>query len=350
MTETAGSRDTSLDVARGVAIILVVLGHSLRGLVAGGVVPQRSLAWLDTWLYLTHLPVFAFAVGVLTPASVARAGTRTYLGRRLGLLAWLYLVWTLLEGAVEVLSTPWKNVPVGWADVLTLWRPIGHLWFLPHLAVATVVLLGVAPWRPGVRAVLGSAAVTVVALAAWGWDPGYAGLQGLALVPCYVAGAAIGHPRLRAVASRAPSALLAVGGLLLTAVVGLGAVWFGPTTPTTQSVRTVPSVALGVVLVAVALVGTISLAVVASRWPRASGWVAYVGRQSLPVYLGHIVVTAGTRVLLLRAGVTAPAVHLVLSATLGVSLPLLLERATRAVPYLFVPPWQVRRGPASAAR
>ena len=67
MTETAGSRDTSLDVARGVAIILVVLGHSLRGLVAGGVVPQRSLAWLDTWLYLTHLPVFAFAVGVLTP-------------------------------------------------------------------------------------------------------------------------------------------------------------------------------------------------------------------------------------------------------------------------------------------
>ncbi len=341
MAEAAAARDNSLDVARGVAMVLVVAGHSVRGLAAAHIGERGTVGPIDTFLYLGRLPVFALAVGLLTPATVARLGPRTYLIRRATLLIYLFLVWTVIEGTAEVLTTRWKNKPVTWLDVLSIWRPIGHLWFMPHLIVVTVLLLVAAPWRRSTRTWLCSAAVVAVSMAAWGTDPGVIGLGGLGLLVWYLFGAWVGADRFARFWRRFSTLALIVAGVVLVAVAIVMVVEWTPTVPTTDSPRTVTSVALGVIAAVVEVAGTFALTTAWSRSPKLSAWIAYVGRESLPVYLAHIMVTAGVRIALVACGVTNMWVHLAVAVPLAVAFPLVLERVTRPVPYLFVPPWVV---------
>ncbi|MBB1513205.1 acyltransferase family protein [Tessaracoccus sp. MC1627] len=136
-------------MARGLAIIGVVVGHALRGLFAAGLADPAQPVWafMDRALYLLHLPVFAFATGLLMPRPVERDGQARYLRERLSLLLYLFLLWTLIEGTAEVLTSSVKNVPVTWVEVLSIWTPLGPLWFLPLLMLATVVVVVLAPWR-----------------------------------------------------------------------------------------------------------------------------------------------------------------------------------------------------------
>ena len=104
------ARDRSLDVARGLAIIGVVLGHVVRGLFAAGLVDPSLARWafIDRALYLFHLPVFAIATGLLMSRPVERDGQTRYLRGRLGMLSYVFLLWTLIEGTAEVLASSVK--------------------------------------------------------------------------------------------------------------------------------------------------------------------------------------------------------------------------------------------------
>lgn len=343
-------------------MMAVVLSHVLRGLFAAGLVdPGLAWAgWLDRGLYLMHLPLFAFVTGLLLAHSVDRDGDAAYLRRRLVLVGWLYLVWALLQGAAEVLTSPIKNVPVTWGDVFALWRPLGHLWFLPWLALATLVVVLIAPWRPGpfhaVALVVGSS----VSLAAWGWELDFAVARGWALIVFFLAGAALTSRRFTASTTRLPPWSVALVGLagLGVWVVAASVPWV--TTPTiVDGGRTPASVALGAGGSLGALIGVLAVSVVVARQPSLSGWLATLGRLSLQVYLAHILFTAGTRIVLVRLGIVDVGVHLTVGVAAGVVGPLLLERATRPVPWLFAPPsgwrhvervWDDRGPPASGGR
>ncbi|MGB8021320.1 MAG: acyltransferase, partial [Candidatus Nanopelagicales bacterium] len=289
------------------------------------------------------LPVFAFATGLLMPRSVDRDGRGAYLRRRLATLAWIYLLWTLIEGTAEVLTSSVKNVPVTWGDVFAVWRPLGHLWFLPLLAIATIVVVAVAPWRPGRVRAAALVAVSVLSLSAWGWGLDNVFARGLALIVFFLVGSAITGARLAAATSRLPSWTVGVAG-----AAGL-AVWVGTasvpwvTTPTiVDDSRTFASVALGMLGSFAALVGVWGVSLLLARTRRAGGWLSYIGRLSLQVYLAHILFTAATRIVLVRLGVLDAGVHLALGVVAGVVGPLLLERVTRPVPWLFAAPWDRR--------
>lgn len=138
MGRVLAQRDSSRDIARGFAIIAVVLGHVLGGLVDAGArdVPD-AVAGLTRALYLTHLPVFAFVTGLLMPASIDRRGARRYLAERISTIAYLYLLWTFIQRSRGSRHVDVKNYPTTWGDVLSVWTPRAHLWLLPTLAVAT---------------------------------------------------------------------------------------------------------------------------------------------------------------------------------------------------------------------
>lgn len=340
---TAG-RDLSLDIARGIAIIAVVASHGLRGLFAAHLVDATLpwAGWLDRTLYLMHLPVFAFATGLLMPRSVDRDGRVAYLRRRLASLAWIYLLWTLIQGTAEVLTSPVKNVPVTWGDVFAVWRPLGHLWFLPLLALATVVVVAVAPWRPGRLRAAALVAVSVASLAAWGWELDNLFARGLALIVFFLVGSAITSARLSAATSRLSGWTVGIGGAAGLAVwVGAAAVpWV--TTPTiVDESRTLASMFLGMVGSLAALVAVWGVSLLLAR-ARSGGWLGYIGRLSLQIYLAHILFTAGTRIVLVHFGVLDVGVHLFLGVVTGVVGPLLLERVTRPIPWLFAAPWDRR--------
>lgn len=340
-------RDQSLDVARGIAIVLVVLGHVVRGLFASGLVDASLAGWafVDKALYLLHLPVFAFATGLLMPRPVERDGQVRYLRGRLAMLVYVFLLWTLIEGTAEVLTSSVKNVPVTWIQVVTIWRPLGPLWFLPLLMLATLVVVVLAPWRGGRVRLLAAGLTVVASVAFWGLEGDYAFTRGLALVAWFVLGALVTFERFGRWSKGArPASLFVIVAMgTLVWVVAAWTPWV--TAPTViDPDRSLLSVAAGVVGVLGALTATLSVSILMARLGSPGALLAYPGRLSLQVYLAHVVFTAGTRVVLVRVGVVDPTTHVALGTAAGIAGPLLLERVTRGLPWLFAPPSRGGRG------
>ena len=63
-------RDRSVDAARGIAIVAIVLGHVERGLASAGVLALHQAATLDRLLYLFHLSTFAYLSGLFVRRAV----------------------------------------------------------------------------------------------------------------------------------------------------------------------------------------------------------------------------------------------------------------------------------------
>lgn len=340
----ATGRDRTIDVARGLAMVAVVAGHALRGLQSAGIAPGAG-AWSDLGLllYLVHLPMFALLTGLLLPAGVDRDGAARYLRRRVPELLYLFVLWTLIQGAFEIAASSLRNGRTTWLEVLTLWVPIAHLWFLPLLVVAVTTVALVSPWRGGPARVVATLAVIAVSLAGWGVDGAYVWERGAALLMFFAAGAWITRARFSGVVAALPPLRLALvalcGGAVLVAIAGVG----DPTAPTMNDpTRTARTVAQGLVATTAGVGGLLALSAIVARFSTVSGWLSHIGARSLPIFLMHILFTAGTRAVLVAVGLADPRVQLVLGTAAGVVGPLLALRALRRAPWVFHAPWVVR--------
>src|SRR5579859_6521902 len=94
-------RDQSLDIAKGIGILLVVLGHCLKGLIASAFFPATA-QWppqvVDA-IYLFHMPLFFVISGHL--ASGKQRPVKSTLAKLLPTIVWPYFLWSILQGLVE---------------------------------------------------------------------------------------------------------------------------------------------------------------------------------------------------------------------------------------------------------
>jgi polysaccharide biosynthesis protein PslL len=131
------ARDTSIDVARGIAIVLVVLGHNAA---LAGAAP----GFVDA-LFLFHVPLF-FLLSGLVQSSHSMGVAFARLSRRLLLP---FLIAALAVGALKLMVRGGSVGPllagIAWGTGQTL--PWSHLWFLPALFLAqlTTQALGQLP-------------------------------------------------------------------------------------------------------------------------------------------------------------------------------------------------------------
>lgn len=315
-------RDQSIDVARGIAIIAIVLGHVERGLASASLLPYDTALTLDRLLYLFHLATFAYLSGLFVRRAVDRDGPRRVITRRVLLFAWLYLLWTVIQGTVRIAASSVANTPVTVGDIARIWIPEGQLWFLPWLIAVTTVAALTQLWRSRVRGFVVLVLAGLLALAVWGYDPLYAFTRGWALLLPFLVGCVVTQPR-HALAARRDGLVLAVGAVGVAAWLWVGLAT-GAATPTTGGeVRSVATVALGVLGCLAGTAATLAMAALVAR-SRAAGVLAPIGRRSLEIFLAHIVVASGTRVVLVQVGVTDPWVHLMLGTGLGVVIPIVI--------------------------
>lgn len=323
------SRDQSVDVARGLAIVAIVVGHVERGLASAALMPSDLAVTLDRVLYLFHLATFAYLSGLFVRRVVERDGVATTIGRRATLFVWLYLLWTVIQGTVRVAASSVANTPVTFGDIAKVWIPEGQLWFLPWLIGVTVIASLAQPWRSRSRAVVVLLAAGMLALAVWGFDPLYAFTRGWALLFPFLVGCVVTQQRHAALARHVgPMVLTAVLGILIWLMIGLGT---GAATPTTGGDgRTALTVALGVAGCLAGTLATLALAALLARSPIGEA-AALVGRRSLEIFLAHIVVASGLRVVLVKVGVSDVWVHLAVATSLGIAIPIVLaELADRS--------------------
>lgn len=127
-----------VDYARGLGIVLVVLGHVLYGMRhASLALPPHSDYLLD-WIYSFHMPLFFFLSGMFVPVSIRKGITR-FVRRRIGTILYCYLLWYVLNVAARVVFGGVTNYQSSWSDLLhVLDRPFGELWFLYVLVICCV--------------------------------------------------------------------------------------------------------------------------------------------------------------------------------------------------------------------
>ncbi|SEJ40241.1 acyltransferase family protein [Demequina mangrovi] len=319
------SRDRSLDIAKGIAIIAIVAGHVWRGLNAAGVVNSKALfEAVDASLYMWHLTVFAFVAGLFVRQGLDREGRWAYAVRRDVTFLWLYMVWSIVQGAAKILGDTATNGEASPTTLLQLWNPDGQLWFLGWIAIVTLVAAALNPWlnRSGGWVVLAVAAA--VSVATWGLNGPYLGTQGAALTGYYMVGVVWRGERFVRFQARFSTAMLSATAVASFTAMAAIAVLQPATPPTTGgATRDVESIVLGVLASTLGLVAVLAAARLLASGRRGVA-LAYIGARSMAVFLGHIVFAVGARAALLALEVHSLPVLVVVSVSVGVVGPLLL--------------------------
>jgi fucose 4-O-acetylase-like acetyltransferase len=317
----ARTRDISLDVAKGVGIILVVIGHAWRGLETAGMIGN---AWLfrlvDQVIYNFHMPLFFLLSGMTFQSWALRRPVGEAAFSRMTRLLWPLVLWTYLFTAARLAAGDAANTQVSGLESLLFFPlpPRDHFWFLWALFLQHLVVLALirfvtgplsAPAWAGLAAlvVLGSS-FTPVGLNAWTFGA-------LTFAGAFLAGLALGQTTFR------PSGPLA---FLLAAAVFLilqAASFQIPASLLTTQV-------LGIILSLAAL----TMILILSRGP-ATGAIrllAYLGAASMGIYLAHTIFSAGTRAVLGRFTPDLTA-HMILGTLAGIIGPLLIYAVIRRV-------------------
>lgn len=340
------SRVAWLDSLRGLAIIVVVLGHINLGLMQAGLTqasPQVFKA-MHNVLYLVHMPLFAFLFGLNIPVAWEKRQSWSYVRSRLVLFFYLYLVWTLIQGTFEVLGSRFSNGDTSWLDLVNIIQPLAHLWYLPWMMIIYLSLLILKPWRSLQRALGGLLVFLALSWLTWGINLDEFYGRGVAIFIFAFAGSLIGTSGLRILETMPVYLLLALALLTSGLFVCLSLSGQALTLPTLEALTiSNQSKLLGMiaswsgVLLCLFWGSLIYRGVQLNRLER-------VGHYSLHIYLMHLLITPTFRIFLVKLGIQDPWFIMLVSLAGGVGIPLLVSKYFRVqLGWLFSLPPRVER-------
>jgi fucose 4-O-acetylase-like acetyltransferase len=284
------SRDDWVDLAKGIGIVLVVYGHVARGLETAGLYPdQQVFELIDSVIYSFHMPLFFVLSGLYFLPTLKHYGSGSLIGRKVDTLIYPYIIWSVIQGSIEVALSHFTNSHTGIGEVLSiLWQPHDQFWFL--YALFFIFLLFAIMFK-------------LAQQAAVSW------LLFLVLLVAFVANVHFGVPAADYVVnygvffacgvllSKYPTALRRVPAGLRA----IGFTFFAICLAQTAChVFALPLGALGRMLSFLLALFSIGCVLVLSRSlkPGLFRWLDVLGRNSMPIYLMHIIFASGTRVML----------------------------------------------------
>ena len=307
MTVPQQERRPWLDVARGIGMILVVIGHMLRGLVSTHLWPAGLLAdWIDYSLYTFHMPLF-FYLSALNVRASLRRGPRAFLIVKAWNIVYPYFLWSLIQGGIIMALGHGVNMPVTGADLADIWfRPVAQFWFLYALMICHVL----AAFVPGCRAMLVLSLLAFIVFELLSVRPTLA--LTLHDLPAYAVGLC-GFQSLSVLARTPKTWLLALSLGFAAAVIAGGALsGMDPT-----GMASVPAEIFGIMLV-VHLSRTFQDYRVA--------WLATIGSTSMTIYILHLLAGAGTRIVMQRLHAPLnPYYYLLVCTSVAIIVPMALH-------------------------
>ena len=313
-------------------MILVVFGHSLRGIVKGGMFSNLTLeGWMDYTVYVFHMPLFFFLAGLNVQHSLRR-GSRNFLVSKAWTIAYPYFLWSILQGCVSIALAQHVNTPTTFTDLVEIWyQPIGQFWFLYSIMICHILV------------VLIPSRLTLIGIAALG----YAAYQILPMryqltmtlydLPFYVAG--LYGPRILVRWQPDPTRGWIAAALAWSAFALM--IWVGGTTSAEN-----PLVPISLPACILGIAGIVLVCKSLDR--RKHRWLATVGVTSMTIYVLHVIAGSGARVIMFKLHVAAnPWLYLVIGTSVGVVVPicvhLLLKRVNLLAAFGLAPPAKPRR-------
>ncbi|NKX49821.1 acyltransferase family protein, partial [Arthrobacter deserti] len=269
MPPAAPARDHRLDAAKGILIVLVVLGHVLEAVASWD---ARSTRLPLTAIYLFHMPAFVFLAGATAKA--------TQLARRLATFA----VMLLAAQAVYFLAVQLLGVNRSFSALVPFWI----LWFL--LAMIWWFLLLPVIQRFPKTSVAASVPLAVAAGTVEWADYTLSLSRAAVFLPFFVVGVVYGK-RILAAAPRRPAAAklgcgaVAAAAWLLLYRIEVEQAWLYGSTPFHRlDVADLEGMPVRAGLLAVAAIATLGFL---SLVPVRPGMLAAAGRRSLAIFVLH---------------------------------------------------------------
>lgn len=311
-----------IDIAKGVGIIFVVVGHAGRGILNAGIADESGiLPIIDRAIYAFHMPFFFILAGITFGLSPP-VNIKHDLWRKLWRLFYTLVIWTYAFLAMRALAGKSANVDGSWFDLLVFpLPPFAHFWFLWALlintAIWTALRLIFLPYMSELYFWIAAVIVSIMFNFAAALPNQMIPIFGPAINYsfAFTIGALIMVSPARNIV---PSRNLAFSGII-TFAAGIWAIIFFE--PNTYNV-TIGTV-LALTLIAPMIL--ISKNYGDTMWGRTS---AFLGTISMAIYVMHTMFSASFRILLLELGVDYLVVHLALGIMAGVCGPLIV--------YLFV--------------
>ncbi len=134
-------REQWVDYAKGIGIILVVIGHVNRGLDSSGVYLSNSFFKLfDSIIYSFHMPLFFFLSGIFFIKSIEKKNKSDFIIKKIETIAYPYAVWSVAQGLVAVALSKFTNSRTDITSVFSFpFHPIAQFWFLYALFMIFMV-------------------------------------------------------------------------------------------------------------------------------------------------------------------------------------------------------------------
>jgi fucose 4-O-acetylase-like acetyltransferase len=106
--DTIKARSNIVDIVKGIAIILVVYGHTAQGMTHRGWWVGPGVSFSHTFIYSFHMPAFFFVAGLFVSGSIAKRGNKLFTIDKLKTILYPYVLLAIIGVALEPLIGRFK--------------------------------------------------------------------------------------------------------------------------------------------------------------------------------------------------------------------------------------------------
>jgi fucose 4-O-acetylase-like acetyltransferase len=140
---TSGVRSNVVDIVKGIAIALVVYGHTAQGMIHRGWWVGSGAIFSDVFIYSFHMPAFFFVSGLFVTSSLAKRGSRHFAVDKVKTILYPYLLFAIISVVIEPLIGRFKSStrPFDWSTFLWNVADGEAGWFLFVLFLCLMIAL-----------------------------------------------------------------------------------------------------------------------------------------------------------------------------------------------------------------
>lgn len=329
-------RQSWVDYAKGIAIILVLYRHVFEGIKNSGIDVSKYL-FLEEWniiFFSFRMPLFFIVSGIFVSSSFVKRGMGQFIKTKLRTILYPYFLWGIIQVTLQLIFSPYVNGRIdlyNYLDLLYLPREIEQFWYLYALFNVTILYvllkygLGL---KPVYHLILGLA---MFLLSAYFYRHNII-IGFVSDVLHYYIFIALGDVLSKYIRDKKNSRIFESWPLFLLLILPfvVSQLYFlyaniqYPGTKYQYVEYFDPLIFLPVAIIGCVFV--ISVSFILQKYSNAK-WLEILGRHSLYIYVAHVIVAAGLRTILTRVfSITSVPILLVSGITVGLIVPVFLYK------------------------